>query len=238
MTMPNIHPDILYQFLRKNILNTSAEEYLNLLVASDELELLEIAEFAQKRLIKEFSPWLFSNLAKSLNIMIIAMICLLESDELELEEIEIWNCLIKWEFLKFLMMISQTGLIKTYQTVGLIKKIKITIHVPYKVKLLLLGSRDVFNVNTFHRLCDFQGPTIIILRTIQGDLIGEYNLVSWDSLTIKINKPDRNKLDYYLEKKSYFSQTSNSFIFSFTDQSNPVLIRIKAERNNEAIWNI
>ncbi|CAG8690033.1 18364_t:CDS:2 [Gigaspora rosea] len=192
--MPNIHPDILYQFLRKNILNTSAEEYLNLLVASDELELLEIAEFAQKRLIKEFSPWLFSNLAKSLNILL-----------------------------------SQ---------VGLIKKIKITIHVPYKVKLLLLGSRDVFNVNTFHRLCDFQGPTIIILRTIQGDLIGEYNLVSWDSLTIKINKPDRNKLDYYLEKKSYFSQTSNSFIFSFTDQSNPVLIRIKAERNNEAIWNI
>ncbi|CAG8762544.1 2503_t:CDS:2, partial [Gigaspora rosea] len=74
MTLPNIHPDIFmlildYIYTGKNILNTSAEDYLNLLVASDELELLEIAEFAQKRLIKEFSPWLFSNLAKSLNIV-------------------------------------------------------------------------------------------------------------------------------------------------------------------------
>ncbi|RIB23458.1 hypothetical protein C2G38_2171241 [Gigaspora rosea] len=57
MTMPNIYLDIFMLILEKNILNTSAEDYLSLLAASN---------------------------------MIIAMICLLESDELELEEIEIW----------------------------------------------------------------------------------------------------------------------------------------------------
>ncbi|KAF0543987.1 kelch-like protein 17 [Gigaspora margarita] len=371
MTMPNIHPDIFmlildYIYTGKIILNTSAEDCLNLLVASDELELLEIAEFAQKRLIKEFTPWLFSNLAKSLNIVCrhnhfqelynlilkftfsnpyslfnsvglylldeIAMIFLLESDELELEEIEVWNCLIKWGVSKILdeditnwsnknvsrwsdehfKVLKETisrciPLIRYYYIPKnyINKQIKhyhlefntfiktktpprrcsklITnenkaiisswidkkdkdyytcITDPYKVKLLLRGSRDGFDVNTFHRLCDFQGPTIIILRTIQGDLIGGFNPVSWDSFTIKINEPDRHKLDYYrnyscgiprkiwklfkfffpeplfkAEKKPYFSQTSNSFIFSFTDQSNPVLSRVKDERKNEAIWN-
>ncbi|RIB29278.1 hypothetical protein C2G38_2057184 [Gigaspora rosea] len=119
-----------YIYTGKNILNSSPEDSLNILVASDELELLDLAECAQKRLIKNFSPWLFSNLVNSLNIVCrhnhfheiynhvlnftfrnpyslfdsanlhvldeVAMIFLLESDDLELKEIQIWNCLIKW----------------------------------------------------------------------------------------------------------------------------------------------
>ncbi|RIB29279.1 hypothetical protein C2G38_1199604 [Gigaspora rosea] len=143
ITKPNIHPNIFmlildYIYTGKDLLsaedslNISAEDSLNILVASDELELLDLAECIQKHLIKNFSPWLFSNLVKSLNIVCrhnhfhevynhvlnftfrnpyslfdsvelylideVAMICLLESDDLELEEMQILKYLIRWGY--------------------------------------------------------------------------------------------------------------------------------------------
>ncbi|KAF0462676.1 btb/poz domain-containing protein 19-like [Gigaspora margarita] len=141
ITKPNIHPNIFmlildYIYTRKDLLNISAEDSLNILVASDELELLDLAECAQKHLIKNFSPWLFSNLVKSLNVVCrhnhfhevynhvlnftfrnpyslfdsvnlylldeVAMICILESDDLELEEMQILKYLIRWGISKVL----------------------------------------------------------------------------------------------------------------------------------------
>ncbi|CAG8561183.1 13225_t:CDS:2 [Cetraspora pellucida] len=64
---PNIHPTIFklildYIYTGKNICQISGEVSLDILVASDELELLDIAECSQKHLINVFSPWLFSNI--------------------------------------------------------------------------------------------------------------------------------------------------------------------------------
>ncbi|CAG8807091.1 11978_t:CDS:2 [Gigaspora margarita] len=242
MTMPNIHPNIFmlildYIYTGKIILNTSAEDYLNLLVASDELELLEIAEFAQKRLIKEFTPWLFSNLAKSLNIVCrhnhfqelhnlilkftfsnpyslfnsvglslldeIAMIFLLESDELELEEIEVWNCLIKWGVSKIL-----DEDITNWSN----KNVSRWSDEHFKALKETISHR--------HKLDYYRNYSCGIPRKI------------WKLFKFFFPEPL-----FKAEKKPYFSQTSNSFIFSFTDQSNPVLSRVKDERKNEAIWN-
>ncbi|CAG8770988.1 30184_t:CDS:2, partial [Gigaspora margarita] len=257
----------LLTFLRKIILKTSAEDSLNLLVASDELELIDLAEIAQKHLIREFSSWLFSNIVVSLNVVCrhnhfhdlynriltftfrcpyslfdstnlslldeVAMICLLESDDLELEEIEIWNYLIKWGISKIL-----------------------------DDDITNWSDENVLNWTDEHFMAlkeTISRPTIVILKTIQGDLIGGYNPLNWGSFTNKIdglNIDDfirlRNsngflskflpfifstKPYFTLEKKPYFSKTSNSFIFSFTNQFNPVLSRIKTEGINEAIWN-
>ncbi|CAG8448852.1 14392_t:CDS:2 [Cetraspora pellucida] len=108
---PNIHPTIFklildYIYTGKNICKGSGEVSLNILIASDELELLDLAEDAQNHLIDMFSPWLFSNIVAnpyslfdSADYRLLdeaALICLLECDELELDEIEIWNYLIKW----------------------------------------------------------------------------------------------------------------------------------------------
>ncbi|CAG8712731.1 1577_t:CDS:2, partial [Gigaspora rosea] len=56
ITKPNIHSDIFKLILENDIMNTSAKDSLNILVASDELELLDLAESVQKYLIKKFSP--------------------------------------------------------------------------------------------------------------------------------------------------------------------------------------
>ncbi|CAG8594108.1 7827_t:CDS:2 [Paraglomus occultum] len=69
--------------------------------------------------------------------------------------------------------------------------------VPYKFKLLLRGSRDGFEAETFHTLCDDKGPTIVVLR-VRGseDIIGGYNPLTW--------KTGEGKMT-----------TQNSFLFSF-----------------------
>ncbi|RIB18891.1 hypothetical protein C2G38_1311674 [Gigaspora rosea] len=279
ITKPNIHSDIFklildHIYTRNDIMNTSAKDSLNILVASDELELLDLAESVQKYLIKKFSPWLRSNLVTSLNVIChhnhfhklynhvlnftfrnpyslfdsddfpllneVAMICLLESDDLELEEIQIWNYLIKWGVSKFLDIKDWSNENISNWSDDHFKALKETIsrcipliryyHIPkryinkqikryhldsntfikyitpprrcsrlitnenkaiisswidhkdkdyytyitdpYKFRLLLRGSRDGFDINTFHNLCDFQGPTIVIFRTTQGKLIG------------------------------------------------------------------
>ncbi|CAG8855868.1 24196_t:CDS:2, partial [Gigaspora margarita] len=69
ITKPNIHPNIFMLILEKTILPESAEDSLSILIASDELELLDLIECAQKHLIKKFSSWLLSNLIMSLNVV-------------------------------------------------------------------------------------------------------------------------------------------------------------------------
>ncbi|CAG8754613.1 20219_t:CDS:2 [Gigaspora margarita] len=225
ITKPNIHPNIFmlildYIYTKKKILPESAEDSLNILIASDELELLDLVESAQKHLIKKFSSWLLSNLVMSLNVVCrhnhfhklydhvlkitfrnpyslfnssdlplldeVAMICLLESDELELEEIEIWNYLIKWSISKFL-------------------------------------DDDITNWSDENVSRWSDEHFVALKETISHNDNFLKLMLSTEYLTLK--------------KESYFSTTSNSFIFSFTDQSNPVLSRVKTERKNVAIRN-
>ncbi|CAG8806187.1 11711_t:CDS:1, partial [Racocetra persica] len=39
-----------------------------------------------------------------------------------------------------------------------------------------------------------------------------------------------------LNEIPYINKTSDSFIFSFTDQSNPILSRVIVRKNDKAIW--
>ncbi|CAG8769969.1 23903_t:CDS:2, partial [Gigaspora rosea] len=105
---------------------------------------------------------------------------------------------------------------------------------PYSFKLLLRGSKDGWDVNTFHELCDFRGPTITILKVKEtGDLIGGYNPTSWARFT---NIVENYEGYFRFKDVQYFSKTSNSFIFSFTNSSNPVLSRINTRKNEKAVW--
>ncbi|CAG8435988.1 17145_t:CDS:2 [Funneliformis caledonium] len=51
--------------------------------------------------------------------------------------------------------------------------------VPCHFNLLLRGSRDNFKCSTFHRLCDNQGPALIVLKVKgTGELLGGYNPIA------------------------------------------------------------
>ncbi|CAG8619782.1 6642_t:CDS:2, partial [Paraglomus occultum] len=68
---------------------------------------------------------------------------------------------------------------------------------PYTLHLLLRGSRDGFDAETFHDLCDEKGPTIVAVKVRNsGQIIGGYNPIQW-------------------VVGSGHIATSDSFIFSF-----------------------
>eukprot|EP00475_Leptophrys_vorax_P012261 TRINITY_DN18678_c0_g1_i1.p1 TRINITY_DN18678_c0_g1~~TRINITY_DN18678_c0_g1_i1.p1 ORF type:complete len:345 (-),score=78.11 TRINITY_DN18678_c0_g1_i1:68-985(-) len=45
--------------------------------------------------------------------------------------------------------------------------------------LLYRGSRDGFEASTFHRLCDYKGPTLTVVQTTNGSILGGFSPISW-----------------------------------------------------------
>ncbi|RGB22505.1 hypothetical protein C1646_55272 [Rhizophagus diaphanus] len=90
----------------------------------------------------------------------------------------------------------------------------------YEFKLILRGSRDGFESNKFHEICDNRSCTVTIIK-VKGNnqILGGYNPIEW--------KSDRN-----------YNVTKDSFIFSFkngNDINDHILSRIV--KRNCAIFN-
>jgi hypothetical protein len=85
--------------------------------------------------------------------------------------------------------------------------------IPYEFNLLLRGSRDGMDPQTFHNLCDNKGPTLLVIRIKNSKrIVGGYNPLDWDS-------EDRSKT------------SSESFIFTFSvfdDIETATIGRVKA----------
>ena len=50
-----------------------------------------------------------------------------------------------------------------------------------KVELLYRKSRDGDSFNTFHKLCDNQKPTLVLVKSTEGLIFGGYTPLHWDS---------------------------------------------------------
>ncbi|GBC08631.1 hypothetical protein RclHR1_08270008 [Rhizophagus clarus] len=86
---------------------------------------------------------------------------------------------------------------------------------PYSFSLLYRASKDGFETQKFHELCDYKGATIIIAKIKnKKKLIGGYNPFDW--------KP------YISGRDESYQPTSDSFIFSFVSKSskNGKVIRV------------
>ena len=70
-------------------------------------------------------------------------------------------------------------------------------NIKIKGELLYRKSKDGDSIDTFHKLCDNKGNTLILIKTVDGILIEGYTPLSWD-----------NHSDY---KNDY-----DTFIFSLT----------------------
>ncbi|CAG8504087.1 2862_t:CDS:1, partial [Dentiscutata heterogama] len=64
----------------------------------------------------------------------------------------------------------------------------------YNFELLFNMKCDGLNSETFHKNCDGKGPTIVIIKLLDGDLIGGYNPLDW-------------------EGENVWKKTSDSFLF-------------------------
>jgi hypothetical protein len=84
--------------------------------------------------------------------------------------------------------------------------------VPYRFELLVRGTRDGFDAETFHDLCDHKGRTIVVMCVKNTeDIIGGYNPLEWSTAAARL-------------------PTQNSFIFSFGPRNgsvNPKICRVQ-----------
>ncbi|RHZ75517.1 hypothetical protein Glove_213g204 [Diversispora epigaea] len=86
-------------------------------------------------------------------------------------------------------------------------------NVPYKLQLILRGSKDGFQPKTFWDMCNEQAGTIVIAKVSGTDeILGGYNPLAWDSKT-----------------QGTWMETSDSFIFSLKNGNiqNSILSRVK-----------
>lgn len=120
---------------------------------------------------------------------------------------------------------------------------------PYKFKLILRGSRDGFDIDSFHRICDNKERTVIVIKVSgTGEVIGGYNPLQWKVTGVRWfeDNPNRNRPIshyYYSRSPGYYEskyynhkcRTNDSFLFSLGNNQAPKLSRILRESANKAI---
>ena len=78
-----------------------------------------------------------------------------------------------------------------------------------KSELLYRLTRDGEEYQTFHKLCDYKGPTIILTKLTDGTIIGSYTPLDWN--TSDCWKSDPNMFVFSLtENKRAMKQQSNN----------------------------
>ncbi|PKY17292.1 hypothetical protein RhiirB3_521881 [Rhizophagus irregularis] len=104
----------------------------------------------------------------------------------------------------------------------------------FDFKLLFRGSKNGFDIGTFHKKCDGIDNTIVIIKIKDSDeIIGGYNPFSWQSLfNIGLQS---------FPYENYNVPCSSSFLFSLNNtrlgnDSKNVLSKIKENQINEAIY--
>ncbi|CAB4421441.1 unnamed protein product [Rhizophagus irregularis] len=97
---------------------------------------------------------------------------------------------------------------------------RLAVNALYEFKLIHRGSRDGFDRNIFHNICDYQSSTVTVIKVKDSsEILGGYNPLEWKS-------------------NSSYGHTSDSFIFSFENNhsiKNYILSRVR--KGNYAISN-
>ena len=79
-----------------------------------------------------------------------------------------------------------------------------------KFELLYKKSRDGKSYKTFHQLCDNKGPTVTLIKSSEGFVIGGYTSVDWNS-----NSGWKNDNETFLfsltEKKKFRKKEFNTY---------------------------
>ncbi|CAG8474308.1 14116_t:CDS:2 [Cetraspora pellucida] len=207
---PNISPIVFEIILKIN--------YSLLLVAADELALIDLIDHIQAHIIRNEQDLLRINLIEFLQVSSRHDACRLLKAHSDLK---------RWHFAQeapyrariaprikpFVSSIISPGHIGQLAAWIDNKQEPYLSRNPYEFKLLMLGSRDgLYNVREFQRRCGKKGPTIIVIKIKNSNrIIGGYNPIEWCS------------------SEGYLS-SRDSFIFSFDNNkntTNSILSRVK-----------
>ncbi|CAI2170266.1 20203_t:CDS:2 [Funneliformis geosporum] len=211
-TKPNVTPTVFEIILRYmysgdiDLNSKDTSDILDLLIASDELLLQELFNHVQAYLLTYKKEWIKKNVVKE-DIMKFY----LKSDSGKPQNrlskprlISFDSTLIKQEHVARLCdwIDRKDGKAYTFE------------NIPYKFRLLIRGTKDGFESETFHEKCDHKGPTIVVMQiAYSGELVGGYNPIEWSTGDSRIT-------------------TQNSFLFSFPKQGN--IADAKISRVNRA----
>ena len=80
---------------------------------------------------------------------------------------------------------------------------------PITAKLLYKLSRDGNTFKRFHELCDNQGPTLVLFKTVDGMKTGGYTPLNWDDKT-NAYKNDWDTFVFSLNKKEIYRKNSKN----------------------------
>ncbi|RIA94183.1 hypothetical protein C1645_873637 [Glomus cerebriforme] len=106
---------------------------------------------------------------------------------------------------------------------------------PFKFNLIYRSSREGFEIDKFHNICDNKGPTIVVIKVHNsGEIIGGYNPLEWRCIK---KGDDENSLLFHNQQfyENHHCSTSNSFIFSLTNRATPILSRVTSKKE-AIIW--
>lgn len=75
---------------------------------------------------------------------------------------------------------------------------------------LYRASEDGWHINDFHQLSDNQGPILILIQTIDNELLGGFSSIGWDSVSTGVTDPK----SFIFSSKPNHSNKANQFIFN------------------------
>ncbi|GBC14533.2 BTB/POZ protein [Rhizophagus irregularis DAOM 181602=DAOM 197198] len=157
---PNISPHLFNIILRFiycgniELENLQGPDVLKFLIAVDELNIQQLISHIQEYLIENQTEFLLPLLE-----------LLLKRDDLDMNEIEVWESLLKWCLFQQNMENDPTKWSNDD-----IMKIERSLY-----------SRDGFNTKSFHQNCDNKGATIWVAKIQDSkQLIGGYNPLDWN----------------------------------------------------------
>jgi len=79
-----------------------------------------------------------------------------------------------------------------------------------KAKLLYRLSENGENYSTFHELCDNKGPTLTLFHVNDGNIVGIYTPLSWDSSYFGYWKEDMDTFIFNLNKNQKYKKLNES----------------------------
>jgi hypothetical protein len=118
-------------------------------------------------------------------------------------------------------------------------------------KLLYRASVDGFSRKIFHKKCDNKPPTLVIIKSINGNIFGGFTTALWNCqkekalehklrpLQASLTKNKYNKMKYYIDQacQEFYKVDVEAFIFSLINEENsPLKINANIEQSMFAIY--